>query len=418
MTIKVALVGLSTNAVTSWAASAHLPYLLSERGRKRFQIVALLNSSVDAARAAIKHFGLPADTTAAYGKAEALAADIVAGKLEVNFVSVATRVDLHYPVLLPILKAVAAKRQDAPKDFGVYAEWPLAANHKEAGELVDLTQQHGIRTAVGLQGRLAPPYLAVRDVIASGRLGRVLSSKAYGYGGSATRTALLESLGYFADRSVGGNVVTITLGHTIDPIQFVLGELSATNTKTVSQLQRPQIELQKPGAKEGEWVVAKTVTSNVPDLVTVVGTLDKKDGKGAETDNFSDGTATLLVRLARGEPFPGEPAYIWSIVGDKAELRLVSANNLAIQALGDNKSESPLAVKLSLYDYATGEVTDVPWQWQDWQNALEPLPARSIGALYEAYADGREADYATFADAQARHVQFDGWLDEFEKQTQ
>ncbi|KLU85686.1 hypothetical protein MAPG_04708 [Magnaporthiopsis poae ATCC 64411] len=48
--IRVGLVGLSASAKTAWASKAHLPYLLSERGRARYEIVALLNSSEAGAR--------------------------------------------------------------------------------------------------------------------------------------------------------------------------------------------------------------------------------------------------------------------------------------------------------------------------------------------------------------------------------
>ncbi|KAL1900490.1 hypothetical protein Sste5346_002211 [Sporothrix stenoceras] len=412
MVIKVALVGLSARAATSWASRAHLPYLLSDQGRKQYQIVALLNSSVDAAREAIKHYGLPSDTTAAYGDPDALATDIVGGQIEVNLVSTATRVDVHYPIVQPILKAVAAKRSSAPKDFGVFVEWPLGANLKEVAELTDLVKDGNIKSIVGLQGRVSPVYLAVRDLIASGRIGRVLSSDARANGGSVSRSALSESLGYFLDRSVGGNVITIGLGHTIDSIQAAIGELSGTQSQ--AQLQRPKIDLRKPGEKEGEWIVTKTVTSDVPDLITVLGKLTPKQGSGKEY--FSDGTATFQIRFVRGEPFPGEPGYVLTVAGEKGELRLVSPGGPSIQAFGGGgNNEGPTSIKLSVHDYESGKVEEVPWQWQDWQSTLEPVPARNIGQLYEAYAAGREADYATFADAQARHEQIEGWLNEFEK---
>ena len=50
--IHVALVGLSASAKVTWAADAHLPYLLSARGKQHYELVALLNSSVEAAESA------------------------------------------------------------------------------------------------------------------------------------------------------------------------------------------------------------------------------------------------------------------------------------------------------------------------------------------------------------------------------
>ncbi|CAK7213960.1 hypothetical protein SCUCBS95973_001978 [Sporothrix curviconia] len=408
MTLKVALVGLSARATTSWAARAHLPYLLSERGRARFQIVALVNSSIDAAQAAIAFYNLPADTTKAYGDPAALAADITAGKIEVNLVSVATRVDVHHPVALPILKAVAAAEKK-PSDFGVLVEWPLASNVRDAEELARLTgPSTGIRSAVGLQGRVSPVYLAVTELIASGKLGRVLSGNATAFGGSVSRDSIVEGLAYFLDRSIGGNAITIGLGHLIDAIQFAIGDLK--DTKAQSQIQLPHVKLLHKN-DDGSSTVAKTVTSDVPDLITVLGRLAPRTGAGAEY--FSDGSASFQVRFQRGGVFPGEPAYVLTVTGDKGELRLVSAAGPSIQAFGGGDNNTgPLAITLSLHDYATDKVTEVPWQWQDWQNTQDPVPARNIGALYEAYAEGREADYATFADAVVRHAQLERWLDQ------
>ena len=213
MSVKVVLVGLSGRSFMSWAASAHLSYLRSERGMARFQIVALLNSSVDAAQAAITSFGLPADTKA-YGDPAVLAADIAAGKIEVNLVSVSTRVDKHYPVALPILKAVAAAEKK-PDNFGLLVEWPLASNSDQARELASFTgPSSGIRSAVALQGRLAPVYLAASELIASGKLGKLLSSHATAYGGSMSRDSIMDGMSYIVDRSIGGNAITIAFAHS------------------------------------------------------------------------------------------------------------------------------------------------------------------------------------------------------------
>jgi len=75
--IRVALIGLNapppgTPSGTNWAASGHLPYLLSS---EKYELVALQNSSTARATAAIKAYGLNARTKA-YGTPE--------GKLSCN----------------------------------------------------------------------------------------------------------------------------------------------------------------------------------------------------------------------------------------------------------------------------------------------------------------------------------------------
>ena len=70
--IRVGIIGLSPNAVTSWASAAHLPYLVASKGK--YEIKALCNSSVESAQAAIKTYKLPS-TTKAYGTPQDLAND-------------------------------------------------------------------------------------------------------------------------------------------------------------------------------------------------------------------------------------------------------------------------------------------------------------------------------------------------------
>jgi predicted dehydrogenase len=56
--IRVGLIGLSKSSAVSWASVAHLPYLLSPRGKARFEIAALCNSTAESARKAVDAFGL------------------------------------------------------------------------------------------------------------------------------------------------------------------------------------------------------------------------------------------------------------------------------------------------------------------------------------------------------------------------
>lgn len=69
--IHVGLIGLSGAPPdeyegVSWTPNAHLPYL---KASPHYEIVALLNSFVESAKAAIKRYELPASTKA-YGKPE------------------------------------------------------------------------------------------------------------------------------------------------------------------------------------------------------------------------------------------------------------------------------------------------------------------------------------------------------------
>jgi predicted dehydrogenase len=198
--IRVGIIGLSSSAITSWAADAHLPCFQTAAGRERYQIVALCNSSVAAAQAAIKTFNLSPNTKA-YGNPADLAADP-----DVELVICNTRVDKHFETTLPSL--------EAGKD--VYIEWPIASNAAEIDRLVAAARRSGSRALVGLQGRWAPPVLKVKELLdrsAELGLGRLLSSEVRAYGGTRDREVLPVGLKYFAERAVGGNPITIGFGH-------------------------------------------------------------------------------------------------------------------------------------------------------------------------------------------------------------
>lgn len=195
--IRTAIIGLSSAAATSWASTAHLPALVTPAGQSKFQIVALLNSSVSAAESAIKTYNLP-PRTRAYGSPEDLAADPA-----VDLVICSTRVDRHYETVLPSVRA--------GKD--VYVEWPVAATDADIRSLADEARRSGSTTLVGLQGRWAAPVLKLRELLDAGAIGKVLSVDVRAYGGTKDREILPVGLKYFADRDVGGNPITIGFGH-------------------------------------------------------------------------------------------------------------------------------------------------------------------------------------------------------------
>ncbi|TQV95627.1 oxidoreductase family protein [Cordyceps javanica] len=379
--IRTAIIGLSGNAITSWASNAHLPYLLSERGRSQYQIVALLNSTVESAKNSIKLFSLPPETKA-YGNPDDLAQDP-----DVDLVVCATRVDVHYKSTLPSVRA--GKR--------AFIEWPLAQDAKHAQELADAAASHNTHTLVGHQGRFAPVMVKLKEVLESGRIGKVLSSDARAFGGTNSRESIGAGLGYFVDRTVGGNVFTIGFGHFFDGLQYTLGDLQDATAHF--QLQRPDVKLVDSTGK-----VVDTITSTVPDLIIVNGTLN-----GAES--IKQG-ATVSLRFRRGEPFKGEPGFVWSINGEKGEIRLTAVNGPTFHAFADNDT-----VAIEVHDFETDQVEKIDWDWSEWEREL-PVVARSIGKLYDKYASGQNdaADgVPSFHTALHRHQQLEELLSQWKQ---
>lgn len=197
--IRLALIGLSSSAVTSWASKSHLLYLLSARGRSKYTIVALCNSSVESAKNAIEAYGLDAEKTWAYGDPAALAADP-----GVDMIVCCTRVDTHFDLIKPSIEAGKA----------VFVEWPPTHDVQLSRELVDLAAERGALTMVGLQGRLAPIVLRMKKLVDTGDLGKVLSSEVRAYGGTIDRKTVASGLSYFADRKIGGNIFMIGFAHS------------------------------------------------------------------------------------------------------------------------------------------------------------------------------------------------------------
>ena len=196
--IRIGLIGLSAKP-GAWANVAHLPYLLQS---SKYKIVALANSSVASAEAAIEEHNLPADVKA-YGSPADIAAD--AG---VDMVVVSVNVAQHYELTKPALQAGKM----------AFVEWPLGNNTAEAEELTELAKKKNLRTAVGLQGQQTNVIRTLKEIVSGGKLGKVLSS------------TVLEETGYFdtevyvkykylTDAKNGGDFFTIIFGHCQYPHQ-------------------------------------------------------------------------------------------------------------------------------------------------------------------------------------------------------
>lgn len=129
----------------------------------------------------------------------------LANDKNVELVVSCIRVDSHGQSIIPTILA--------HKD--VFVEWPLEANFTKAQELLDLTKKHQVRNVAGLEAQFTPVVRQLKQIIESGRIGRVTSSSNFfiaTYFGASGRKAV----DYFADREVGGNLVTIYFAHAME----------------------------------------------------------------------------------------------------------------------------------------------------------------------------------------------------------
>ena len=120
--IRIVLIGLSADP-KAWANTTHLPAL---KYNPHYRIVALVNSSVSSARAAINKHGLDPDVKA-YDNPQDAADDP-----DVDLAVISVNVASHYKLVKPCILA--------GKD--VFVEWPLGANTQEAKELAELAKLH------------------------------------------------------------------------------------------------------------------------------------------------------------------------------------------------------------------------------------------------------------------------------------
>lgn len=145
----------------SWASRSHLPHL---QRTPHYTITALQNSSLDSAKASAKQYSL--DSVSTHDSPTSVAQDP-----NVDIIAVSVNVPLHYELIRPAL--------EAGKD--VFSEWPLARNLKEAEELTALAKQKGVRTMVGLQARQNPSILKAKEIVESGKLGKILGTTMFGH---------------------------------------------------------------------------------------------------------------------------------------------------------------------------------------------------------------------------------------------
>lgn len=159
MPIKLGFVGLSKSG---WATLALGPPLFSEPLKSQYTLTALSTSTGTSASENAKHFGeLAGNAVRAYhGPTDAIAEDD-----GLDLVAVSVKAPLHRAALLPLIE----------KGRNVFVEWPFGDSIAESRELVAKAQEKGVRTMVGMQGWQVPAVKRIREIIAQGDIGTVLS---------------------------------------------------------------------------------------------------------------------------------------------------------------------------------------------------------------------------------------------------
>jgi len=149
----VGLIGVEPNR--SWAARAHIPALNGLEDR--FRIVGIANSTEESGRKAAAALGID--------KAFSNVDELIASP-DVDIVAVTVKAPSHFEL---VSKALNAGKH-------VYCEWPLGRGLDEAVRLDRLAGEKGVYAAIGTQALRAPAVRYVKDLVAEGFIGDVLSS--------------------------------------------------------------------------------------------------------------------------------------------------------------------------------------------------------------------------------------------------
>jgi predicted dehydrogenase len=217
--LGVGIVGVSP--VRGWAATAHIPAL---RALPNYQIGALSTHDPESAHAAGELFGVDV----VFSDHEQLVT-----QPDIDVVAITVKVPHHRELVSAALDAGKA----------VYCEWPLGRDLDDARAMAALAAQQGAHTVVGLQARQAPAIEFVLELLRNGYVGEVLSTTMVGL--SVLGDVVGQPNGYMLDKTNGANLLTIAIGHSLDTLNYVLGEF--TDLSAVADLRRPLITIEETG---------------------------------------------------------------------------------------------------------------------------------------------------------------------------
>jgi predicted dehydrogenase len=214
MANKVRLGFIGANPRSVWASQSHYPAIAASPD---VEMTAVCTRSAESAEAARKAFGAKFAFTD-YRE--------MAASKDIDAVAVVVRVPTHYETTKAAIEAGKP----------VYTEWPLGRNTAEAVELAALARAKGVPTACGLQSRVSPALLYMKELVDTGYVGEVIACHV-----TCMRDGPLErpsSRSWQRDVTLGANPLTIANGHVIDALRFVVGDFSRVACLVTTQVKQ------------------------------------------------------------------------------------------------------------------------------------------------------------------------------------
>jgi predicted dehydrogenase len=207
--IRIGLIGASVKG--TWSARSHLPAM---QAGSDVELTAVCTTRAESAEAARRAWG----ARLAFDDWRKMVASP-----EIDAVAIVVRVPSHYA---PTKAALEAGKH-------VYCEWPLGRTTAEAVELAALAKVKGLVTAVGLQARVNPTVMYMKEQIEAGFVGEVMAVHV-----SLMREGVLSRPSHRTwqrDAELGANTLTIANGHTVDAMRFVTADFNRLSAVVATQ---------------------------------------------------------------------------------------------------------------------------------------------------------------------------------------
>lgn len=342
--IRVGLIGVTPGR--SWATISHIPAL---NALPDYEIAGVANSSALSAQAAAAE----CDLARAYDSVAEMVADPA-----VDMVAITVKVPYHKAL---VEQAIAVGKH-------VYCEWPLGNGLAEAEAMTALAAKAGVRTVAGMQARSSAMVRYLKDLVADGYVGRVLSTTLVG-SGMSWGAVVNQPHAYTHDRVNGATLATIPMGHTFDAVAQVLGDFAEVSATVATR--RDSFTVIETG---------ETLPMRIDDQVAIGGIV----GDGIVFSSHYRGG------VSRGTNFR------WEINGTDGDLIVTGpAGHLQMfdfdlaGARGDDAAPQPLAI---------------PAKYRTVPDSLTGF-AVNVGEVYAAFARGDTGAMAAadFADAVRNH---------------
>ena len=272
--IRIGLIG--ANIHQGWSPRAHLPALTAHPD---FELAAVCTTRPESAAAAQAAY----QAGSAWDDYRRMLADA-----SLDAATISLRVPRHYE---PTMAALQAGKH-------TFTEWPLGRTTAEAVAMAEAARQQGVKTAVGLQARANPAIAQLRNLVADGYVGRVMTCHI-----RLMRDGVLardSGRTWQRDNDLGAHTLTIACGHTIDALCCIVGGFADVAAVVSTQ-----------AATWRETDTGRELRVSSPDNVLVSGNLQ------------NGGVASVHVAST---PWYGS-GYRMEIYGDKGTLVAVSADS-------------------------------------------------------------------------------------------